>query len=189
MLQNVWLGKAPFLFYELLDKDSFTLYICMYKQMEAIMVEHNRIDTEVGHEEECQLNDCLFFSSAKLARVFSKIAEESFQKIGLSPSHALLLHTINIKGSIHQKEVGELLELTPSTITRFVEKLEGKGLILRKADGKNVFIYTTKKGLQMQSMILEAWSNLKNCYNNILTEEETKQFIQLSNRLIESMKG
>jgi DNA-binding MarR family transcriptional regulator len=140
-------------------------------------------------EGECQLEGCLFFSSAKLARVFAKIAEDAFHKLGLSPSHALLLYTINIKGSIHQKEVGELLELTPSTITRFVEKLENKGLISRKADGKNVFIYTTKQGLQMQHMLLEAWSNLQDSYKNILTKEETEQFIQISNKLISSMKG
>lgn len=135
-------------------------------------------------EKDCRLNDCLFFSSAKLARVFGKIADDAFSKTGLSPSHALILYIVNQKGCIHPKEVGEQLYLTPSTITRFVDKLERKQLISRQTNGKNVYICTTAKGLLLQSEIIIAWNDLHARYEDVLTEEETRQFIESSSKLL-----
>mgnify|MGYP001291948018 CR=1 FL=1 len=139
-------------------------------------------------ENDCRLNDCLFFSSAKLARVLGKTADDAFSKTGLSPSHALLLYIVNQNGEIHQKEIGERLHLTPSTITRFVEKLEGKRLVSRKTNGKNVYICTTEKGLLLQSEIIIAWNDLHAVYEDILTEDETRQFIEISRKLLEKLE-
>ncbi|MBF4691613.1 MarR family winged helix-turn-helix transcriptional regulator [Fusibacter ferrireducens] len=135
-----------------------------------------------GHS--CNLESCLFFSSTKLARAFKKIADEAFNKTGLSPSHAFLLNLVNSRGEIHQKEVGELLHLTPSTITRFVEKLERMHLISRKSEGKNIFISKTEKGMALQPDIVKAWDDLHARYRNILTETETETFIKLTNKLL-----
>ncbi len=135
-------------------------------------------------EQPCQLDGCLFFSTTKLARVFTRIADGAFGKVGLSPSHALLLYTVNQRSGIHQKEIGETLHLTPSTITRFVEKLEGKGFVSKRAEGKGVSIYTTKEGLALQPEIMKAWDNLRDMYKDILTEGETRQFIATSGKLL-----
>lgn len=140
------------------------------------------------NRQDCRLSSCLFFSSAKLARVFGKIAEDAFQKIGLSPSHALILYLVNQRSSIHQKEIGELLHLTPSTITRFVEKLENKKLIFRKNDGKNVYIGSTEEGLLLQSDLIKAWNDLHAKYEDILTGEETEQFIALCGKLLKKLE-
>ena len=67
-----------------------------------------------------QLNSCLFFSAGKLARVIGNTADDAFRITGLSPSHAFLLHIVNQNRGIHQKIIGEMLHMTPSTITRFV---------------------------------------------------------------------
>jgi DNA-binding MarR family transcriptional regulator len=138
-------------------------------------------------EQDLILNSCLFFTSAKLARGFGKIADETFSKTGLSPSHALLLHSVNQRGEIHQKEIGELLHLTPSTISRFIEKLESKKLVIKKISGKNVFICSTPEGLQLQPEIIRAWNDLHTRYKDILTEAEVKQFIAISNKLLSKL--
>jgi DNA-binding MarR family transcriptional regulator len=146
------------------------------------------MDNELEITEECRMNSCLFFSSAKLARVLGKIAEDKFKKTGLSPSHALLLYTMNQKGSIPQKEVGELLHLTPSTITRFVEKLKEKNFVVTQCTGKNVSLFTTEKGLLMQPEILKAWDDLHKAYKDSLTEEETRQFVEISNKMLSKLE-
>jgi hypothetical protein len=38
---------------------------------------------------ESAFNECLYFSSAALSRKVEKMAEESWKKIGLAPSHAI----------------------------------------------------------------------------------------------------
>ena len=135
-----------------------------------------------------QFNSCLFFSAGKLARVFSKTADNAFRITGLSPSHAFLLYIVNQNNGIHQKKIGEMLHMTPSTITRFVEKLESKGLITRKADGKNVHLYTTERGTRLQPVIFTAWRSLKDSYSEILTPGEAEQFISTANKLIAKLE-
>ena len=138
-------------------------------------------------ESNCRMNTCLFFSSTKLAREFNKIGEEAFKKLGLSPSHAMLIYVVNQTDEIQQKELGERLYLTPSTITRFIEKLEYKGLAVKRSEGKNVYVSTTEQGKALQVEIINAWNVLHALYEDILTDEETKQFISISNKLLKKL--
>lgn len=135
----------------------------------------------------CQLNTCLFFSTTKLARELGKLADDAFQKTGLSPSHAFLLHVINQRVEIQQKEVGELLRLTPSTITRLIDKLERKGYVKKQVEGKNVCLLATSEGQAQEDEIIASWNQLHEEYQNILTEEETASFLELSGRLLQKL--
>lgn len=135
-----------------------------------------------------QLEDCLFFSVTKLARGFGKIGDDAFSKTGLSPSHAFILYLVNCSGPLHQKEIGEKLHLSPSTITRFIEKLESKGLVEKNVDGKNAVITSTDKGLALHDEISEGWRRLHKQYENILSEEEVATFIALSEKLLKTIE-
>lgn len=136
-----------------------------------------------------QLDECLFFSSCKLARVLGKTAEDEFKVTGLSPSHAFLLHIVNLHSGIQQKQIGELLHMTPSTITRFIEKLENKGLVLRKSEGKNVYIFKTEKGMILQTDIEKAWTRVHDICAEILTPSEREQFITIANKITAKLEN
>lgn len=145
------------------------------------------MNRESTKEQACKLDSCLFFSTTKLARAFGKIADEAFLKTGLSPSHALLLYLVNLNGGIQQKEIGETLHLTPSTVTRLIEKLKRKNLVSKKSEGKNVYLGPTPEGLALQDEIMKSWNQLHNGYKDILTEEETARFIEISGKLLEKL--
>lgn len=137
----------------------------------------------------CKMDSCLFFSTSKLAREFSKIAEEAFGKTGLSTSHALILYLVNQAGELHQKEIGERLHLTPSTITRFIEKLVRMKYVTKRTEGKNVFICSTEEGLLLHNEIINSWNKLHELYKDILTEEEVQQFITICSKLIKQLQN
>lgn len=134
------------------------------------------------------LSSCLYFSSNKLARVIGKMADEEFSITGLSPTHAFLISIVNEHHGIGQKEIGEVLHMTPSTITRFIDKLENKGLVNRQNDGKNTAIYLTEKGILLQIDINKAWQNLHNRYSELLSEEEKKDLTMIINRVIAKLE-
>ena len=115
------------------------------------------------------LDDCLFFTASKTARVITKMAEEEFMMTGLAPNYAFLVNIVNEKGEINRKDIAEYLHMAPSTITRFVDKLESKKLVKRKIVGKNSMISSTKKGLELQPKIDEAWHNLYVRYSEIIS--------------------
>ncbi|GGE55798.1 MarR family transcriptional regulator [Pullulanibacillus camelliae] len=125
------------------------------------------------------LERCLFFTVGKLNRILIKITDEEFRFTGLSPTYGFLLMAVNEKREISQKELGEILHLTPSTVTRFIEKLKGKGLVISKQEGRTSLIAPTEKGLQLQKDLESAWDNVHQRYTDILGKQEADQIIAL----------
>lgn len=116
--------------------------------------------------------DCLYFSAIRLGRVITRMAEEEFARTGLSPTYAFLLMAVCEKEGLTQKELGEILHLTPSTVTRFIEKLEAKNFVSTRQDGRMSRIYLTDKGREIQRQISECWSSLHERYAKVLGREE-----------------
>ncbi|MFE1245253.1 MarR family winged helix-turn-helix transcriptional regulator [Fictibacillus sp. NPDC058756] len=127
----------------------------------------------------CILDNCLYFTVNKLSRAITRMAEDSFKKTGLSPTHAFLLMLVNNKPGISQSELAEELHMMPSTITRFIDKLVMKGLIERKAEGKRSFIFPTETGENTQVEIKEAWKDLYRNYSAVLGEDAGKKLTVL----------
>ena len=121
---------------------------------------------------EDNLCTCLYFASNKLNRLISKMADEEFSKIGLSTPHAFALMSINTEPGLSQNELSNILNIKPSTTSRFIDKLEIKGLATRKAKGKLSYIYPTEKGENLTEEIEECWQNLYDRYSKILGEKE-----------------
>lgn len=137
-------------------------------------------------EIKAELNNCLYFTSNKLSRMIGKMAEQEFKITGLSPTYAFLLSIVNKKEGLVQKEIGEILHMSSSTITRFIDKLENKDLLKRVKKGKNSLIYLTEKGKEKQIEIDQAWENLHQRYEKILGPKEcemVKNINMISNKI------
>jgi DNA-binding MarR family transcriptional regulator len=127
------------------------------------------------------LKDCLYFSSSTLARSITKLADEEFKQTGLSPSHAFTLMIINEQPGIAPTEIAFRLQIAPSTVTRFIDQLEKRGLTERLSKGKAVRITATGKGKELQKVIDSSWGSLKKRYTEILGEKYTEVLTQLVN--------
>lgn len=130
---------------------------------------------------------CLYFSANRLSRVITKMAEEEFLVSGLSPTYAFLLMAVYDEEGISQKKLGEVLHIQPSTVTRFVEKLIGKGLLYSRTEGRLSLIYSTDKGKALKGDIEKCWNNLHIRYSAILGMEEgdalTHRLFEVSDQL------
>ena len=122
---------------------------------------------------------CLYYSANALARIMSKMADEEFAHTGLSSSYAFLLMTVNWNPGIQPKEISEHMQLTPSTVTRLIEKMEHKDLLIRKPIGKYTEVYATEKGKKLVEEVKEAWLSLFKRYSEIIGEEEGKKLTAL----------
>ena len=99
------------------------------------------------------LHCCLYFTANSLSRVITRMAEEAFQKTGLSPSHAFLIMLVTDNPGIGQKELSEKLRLAPSTVTRFVDALVYKGYLTRMSEGKASNVYPTEAAKELRAPI------------------------------------
>lgn len=117
------------------------------------------------------LTNCLFFTANRLGRTITKLAEDAFAPTGLSPMYGYLIRLAASEPGITQKELAEKLAVAPSTLTRFVDKLEAKRLVERKVQGKTVLVYATDKGAAMIETIKQASRDLKTRYEEVLGKE------------------
>ncbi|NOU97178.1 MarR family transcriptional regulator [Paenibacillus sp. LMG 31456] len=125
--------------------------------------------------DESYLHNCLFFTTNRLSRAITKMAEEEFASTGLTPMYGYIIRLVTATPGISQKELSEKLYIAASTITRFIDKLEGKQLVERKVQGKTVLIYPTPKGKELEEAIRNASKSLHRRYEAILGTEASKQ--------------
>jgi DNA-binding MarR family transcriptional regulator len=117
------------------------------------------------------LRNCLFFTANRLSRSITKIAEDEFASTGLSPMYGYLILLINGKPGSSQKDLAEQLYITPSTLTRFIDKLEAKQLAERKVSGKTVLVYPTDKSKELEGTIRQASRKLHDSYTALIGDE------------------
>jgi DNA-binding MarR family transcriptional regulator len=127
---------------------------------------------------ESKFCNCLYFTANALARKVEKLASETWKKTGLAPSHAYLLHLAIEQPGIQAGQLAFQLQLTPSTVTRLIEKLEIKKLVTRTMEGKQTYIYPTQKGKDMRSLIKQCTEEFTETYTKILGEKECKAFVK-----------
>ena len=118
---------------------------------------------------------CLFYAANALARSLTRISEEAFAPTGLAPSLAFVLMTVNRQPGVQPSEVAQVMRLSPSTVTRLVEKLEARGLLRRAAQGKSILIHPTPAGHELQPALQEAWRRTHAAYSDRLGEATAQQ--------------
>lgn len=136
-----------------------------------------------------KFNRCLYFSSNALARKMEKLALESWKKIDLSPSHAYLLLMVLEEPGVQPGAIAKQLQLTPSTITRLIEKLEEKKLMNRKMDGKITNVYATAKAKELYPRMKTCLAEFTKNYVEILGKGESEKMVQNINRLTDQLPG
>lgn len=135
------------------------------------------------------LQCCLYFTANSLARVMTTLAEDAFRSTGMAPNYAFLLMLVCEKPGTSQKEIGEHLQLSPSTITRFVDKLVAKGYMTRTNEGKTTLLQPTSKGLGMLDEIYASWARLYKQYSDILGEDEGKSLTEATWKATLKLEG
>ncbi len=122
---------------------------------------------------------CLYFTANALCRAITRLADEAFAATGISPSYAFLMMRVYTNPGIVQKELAEALYLAPSTVTRFIDKLERQGYLERQVEGRTAKIYPTEAGQQLKAKIDAAWKELYEAYTGVLGEAYSEQLTQM----------
>jgi len=132
------------------------------------------------------LDCCLYFTSNTMSRLINKMTEDAFMPTGLAPSYAFLMMVVIEEKSIGIGQLADTLNLAPSTITRFVDKLIIKEYLTRKQEGRNIIVSTTTKGGEvLLPSIKESWKRLYDSYCEVLGEEFA---VQLTNNMAKANK-
>ncbi|MBC8155356.1 MAG: winged helix-turn-helix transcriptional regulator [Bacteroidetes bacterium] len=132
---------------------------------------------------------CLLFSANALARATTAIGDAAFSRFGLSYSHAYLLSEVAVMPGATPSYLSQQLYLTPSTVTRLIEKLEQKGLVTRRPDGKNTLVYATEAGQALVPAITDAWQQNWDTFKGLLGDEEALKLTERVFKAADALSG
>ena len=127
---------------------------------------------------ESKYSKCLYFTANSLARKIEKLALESWNKVDLSPSHAYLLMMVVENPGVQPTFISDHLQLQPSTVSRLLEKLELKKLVIRTTEGKTSNVYPAAKGKELFPKLKECAMEFQSNCVAVFGKEETAKLVQ-----------
>ena len=130
---------------------------------------------------------CLYFTANALARKIGKLAQDSWSKVDLSPSHAYLLMMAIEEPGVQPSGLASHLQLQPSTITRLIEKLEQRKLVVRTTEGKMTNVYPTPKAKELLPKLKECVNEFYSSYASILGKEESARLVQSMGKVADKL--
>lgn len=136
-----------------------------------------------------QFAQCIYFMSGALARKVEKMAQDSWQPVGLSPSHAYLLLAVLEEPGIGPGALAGQLQLQPSTITRLVQKLEEKKLVVRTTEGKLTSVYPTPKAKELYPKMKTCLEVFYAKCDRVLNRQEAMRMLKDMGTLADRLGG
>jgi DNA-binding MarR family transcriptional regulator len=115
---------------------------------------------------------CIYFNLTTLNRKITKIWQDEFSLLGLSPSHGYLLAAMAEKPLATHKELSKIMELDASTITRFIDALNTKKLIEKMSKGKGAKFSLTPKGAAVSKKANHLMNDLFSTMQDTIGENE-----------------
>lgn len=126
---------------------------------------------------------CLYFNVNALARQVNNIWDAAFAEFDLSPAHAYLLRLVLAQPGIAQRDIALELKLEKSTVTRFVDALQKKGLVLRKktasGDPREQNIFPTTKAIKIADKLSKKGEELYKTMLATLGNEDLKTMVEM----------
>jgi len=124
--------------------------------------------------------ECIYFNTNALARCVTKVWTEAYKEYDLSPPHAFLLRLVLAKPGLLPRELAKELQLSRSTITRFLDSLEKRGLLIRQpeeADKREFKVFPTKESQKIQKELDSTGKKLTSLMREIVGKDELAKTI------------
>jgi MarR family 2-MHQ and catechol resistance regulon transcriptional repressor len=141
-----------------------------------IMTNRNDIDVSLK----------LFIVLSRAYRAITDKANQSIQRFDLNPTEFAVLELLYHKGDQPLQQIGGKILLASGSITYVVDKLEGKGLLARKACAKDrrvTYAHITDAGKNLlQDIFPQHEQQIHNLLAGLQTEEK-EQAIDLIKKL------
>ncbi|AFS78782.1 transcriptional regulator, MarR family [Gottschalkia acidurici 9a] len=115
---------------------------------------------------------------------------ELLEKISLYPGQPRVLHALWTKDGLSQKELGERLNIKPSTVTVMINRMEKCGLVKRIQDENDLRvskIYLCEKGEKLKDDAAEVLKDVNDKTFFGFTSEEKEIMSNFLNRMYKNL--
>ena len=115
------------------------------------------------------------------SREISRFFDSYFEEHQLATSYIQVLRLIEKNKSLTQKEIADRMNLAPSTITRFIGKLDKMGLVEKSRAGKEMSVHIQEKEISTVKQLV----SLLNKAERDLEEILGSKYVETTSALLE----
>ena len=122
------------------------------------------------------VKDDVFFLIKHLSKCIELALDKEANKLGLTPQQARLLGFLmrrkseNIK--VRQIDIEERFQLSKSTVSGLVKRMEAKNLIIKEKKDKDIWILPSEEGIKTAEEFKEKAHIIRNEVSKDLSDEE-----------------
>lgn len=113
----------------------------------------------------------MHFTVNSFAREVGKIFDDHLKSLDIAPSYAELLMLLSERDGMQQQEIADEMNLAPSTITRFIAKLQKEKLVKKRKKTGRSDVVLTEMGAQKTRQIKEEYARAVDEMKELLGEK------------------
>ncbi len=104
--------------------------------------------------EQCNPKNCIVSKTMKINRLMNQLFRKHLSEVGITLSQLSMMFLISKRSYIPQNEIGDILFLEKSTVSRNLNRLVQEKYIVKK---KNKMIHVTVKGKKLIERVIPKW--------------------------------
>jgi len=134
---------------------------------------------------------CLCANFRRTVRALTQLYEEALRSLGLRGTQFTILQALSLAGEVSQGQLGEILALDSTTLTRTLAIMDRRGWIARRRgrDGREWRLSLSKAGRKEFERVLPEWERVQERLHAQLGEQRWKQLFQMNHELTAFLKG
>ncbi len=133
-------------------------------------------------------DDCIGYRIRMLSRIFSRMYDDALRPHGVRFSQMNILTAVVLKGPIQPVEIGRLLSLEKSTLSRNVRIMEENGWLKSEpvSSGVGHRLRITKKGERLYHAAAPAWRHAQSQIEKLLGAEGARAISRVADQIQEN---
>jgi len=144
----------------------------LQEKKDIIMSDNNR---------ENIFENCLFFSTNSLARSLDSIANKAFSDMDVTPTEGFTLLCVSDMKIFSPTKISRTLNMSASTITRFIAKLVKLHYLEYHKTGRNVRLELTPLGVAKSVEVKKRWGIIRQKIAKVLPDNESMEITRKIN--------
>jgi DNA-binding MarR family transcriptional regulator len=128
---------------------------------------------------------CMCASFRRTARALTQLYDQALRPLGLRATQFTILQALSLAGEVSQGQLGEMLAMDSTTLTRTLEIMGRHGWIAerRGEDRRERRLRLAKAGETQFKRALPAWEKVQSRLRHKMGEQTWKNLLQLTNQV------
>jgi DNA-binding MarR family transcriptional regulator len=134
---------------------------------------------------------CMCASFRRSARALTQHYDEALRPLGLRATQFTILQALSLTGEVSQGELGEILAMDSTTLTRTLEIMGRRGWISKRhgKDRRERWLRLAKDGEAQLNRALPYWQKVQSRLRRQLGDERWDNLLNITNEVTSAVTG